>query len=272
VPEARYVKKQKDLAARLGISQGMLTRIKSQAWWPKKGPQGWDSAECLRIHAEYKRGVHVLVNPYDKPKKAKPPRAPAAKKKASSPPGDTPPEPAPPPEPPPPPEPIDYSKRPEDASDGEWAALQALRNPASAPVELARAAASLMAAELVRARYAGEGLNGQAVGALKRSLEELRKAEEASIATETKAGRLLPREVLEAVCGHLGRLMLLGLEQLNADLATRVLVWVADERFGGLSPETQRAEVQEWGREYQRELREGLADGLGSIVDEESAA
>jgi len=254
MPAPPYVKKQKDLATRLGVSPPLVTRLKAQAWWPPKTSEGWCVSECAAAYAAFQRGEHEVdyAASSKRVKAAKPDPAPAPRRAAPPPPRDP--------------------ECPEGMPEGEWASILVLRDASSAPVELARAAAALSAHELARGRCAGEGLSAKSVSALKTALEELRRTEQAHEDAEKEAGRLLPREVLEAVCGSLGRLLLQGLEQWSSDVATKVQLWVADEEFRALRPEAQRAAVQEWSRKSQRELREVLADGLSELVDEEWAA
>ena len=254
-----FASSQNKLAKQIGVSSGTITNWRRQKWAPQLGEEGWDVAEWLEIKRRVKSG-ELDVTPYKsrggrgRPKKSRQGKAPAKKAPAANPlPG------GPPPDQP--------AREPEPLTEEEAGAVEAL-STSKDPLEIAEAMAALAAAELARARTNGEAMTRANVGALKQALGELRLTKEAVAEARAKTGHLLPKSVVLATVGRLGRLMLQGVEQWSADVATKVQLWAASEDFRDQPASVQRALVQDWARASQRDLREAVVGQLDQIVTE----
>lgn len=259
-----YVRSQKKLAAAIGVSPGTITNWVRQRWAPVKGAQGHDVATWLEIKRRVRSKELDLV-PYKPVEPRKGRRAAPKRYPGTTSPGGPPPDPSP--SETEQPAGVPSAPAPEPLSEEEDAAVATLRE-ASTPLEIARATVKLASHELARARVAGEAMTKANVGALKQALEELRRTEVEANKTAVKQGHLLPRTVLRATAGRLGRLMLQGVEQWSSDVATKVQLWAADEDFRGQPAAVQRALVQDWARSSQRALREAVVAQLDEIIEQ----
>lgn len=225
------------LGRELGLSKSYLCELAREPWWPPRGADGsWSVPSCRAALAANVSGRKAR-RAQPAPLTAAPPGPPLPPAQAPAPAASPPVAPAPP--------------APTSEAD---AALLAVLESSSDPVELAEAASQLAARRLARGLALGTP-DARAFGDLKAQLEEWRRTAADLLELRQAEGNLIPRDVAKACMGALARRVVNMLDSLGMRLVDQIEVWLVDEQFtGGQQPERART-IRRWAAEVTRAAR-----------------
>lgn len=232
------------LAAALGLGKSRCHELTQEAWWPPRGPAGWNVAAS---RAAYDRHVRGRVDFNAPLAAAGSPPGPQAGRAGSHPAGPDPAAPAP------------SSPPARRELDARGRGLVSTLTTDDSPLELVRAAVRALAQRLGEGLTDG-GVPARVAGDLKALATELRAAEAAQLELARERGLLVEREVARALLTESARRFVVALERLEARVAGHVEQWIADPTFRAGTVEDRALAVRAAVRALTRQARTEEAD------------
>jgi hypothetical protein len=159
--------------------------------------------------------------------------------------------------------------RPE-MSAHESALVAILSDPDATDLEKTHAAYGLVCAQLATTKAEGPASSQMYIALLKAS-EELRCAEAAHVELEERKGRLIGRDVAQAVAGGLAGRLVECLNNVENALATQVEVWFGQASFREQATEARAREVRAWFQALARRVRQIEADAVDAMITEQAS-
>lgn len=147
--------------------------------------------------------------------------------------------------------------------------LQELLAGAGDPRAIARAAMILAARQVAQQAQRG-AIGPQQLDSVKKSLEELRRSEEAWIDIETRRGQLIERDVARAVCGMMAQRLKDLLDRYINSAATQFEQWNQNSAFCLPANTGGRArEIRVWMENLAFEVRSMEVNAIDAMIEKE---
>lgn len=159
---------------------------------------------------------------------------------------------------------------PREMTSAEHSLLAVLMDTAAGDLAQLRAAAKLAALELAHSYTGGEGAWREAEN-FKRTVEELRRAEQAGLDLLERRGELLALPTAKALVGALCERLVRAFERTPAAVAREVEGWLADPAFRALAPDERRRRVYAVVEGCGTELRNAAAKEFDALVKKAQA-
>jgi len=145
-----------------------------------------------------------------------------------------------------------------------------LRSDTATPAQIRDATLHILARHFADAAVAGKFGSKDADG-ISRSLEELRRGEQADFELAIKRGEYIPRDTAKAMSGALALKLVSILNNLENTLAAQVEQWQVDPEFLALGTDARRLRVRGWIEAQGRALRAVGADELEALIRSEES-
>ena len=249
----------KELAAALGVDAGLLSRWAKRDGFPCDTVKGVRLADAGEVRAWIDTNIRPRKAGGGAPPETLPllasaeaPRAPEkpAEKRAPT-----------------PPSPPKIPAQTPLAMESD-PLVQALKMRGGDPLEMSRAAVGLMARQIATQATAGT-ISAPQLDSLKKSLEELRRSEEAYLELATRRGELLEREHAKAICGDMANRLNMCLDRIINQLARQIELWLIDDKFKTTDTEGRGRQVRTWIETTCTEVRRLEAEEIDRLIEQE---
>jgi hypothetical protein len=238
------------LAAALGLGKSRVGELTLEAWWPAKGPSGWNVAACRAAYEQHVRGRVGADAPIAGGAGGAPVPPPAAPSVPSAPAA-----------------PAAPARR--ELDERGRGLVEQLKGDSDALVKL-EAAVQLLAQRLGEGVVEG-GVPARVAGDVANLARELRQARADDVKRQRERGELIERTVARAVAGELGRRLVQVLARVEGQLGARVEMWIGDDAFRAMSTEERAVAVRAWFGREARTAREVEAAEIERLIAAEAA-
>lgn len=227
-----HVKKAGELATQLGLTPGRVSQLRKESWFPKKTSEGW--------HVDEVRKAIARNSKVNKSRKARKPKSDRKPKVTAS-----------------------QVSEPTAADVEEY--LATIQDSGSSVVELSEASMRIAASELAKAFRRGD-LGARDYENLKKSLEEYRRTKQSFLDLEEREGRLISKDVAEAMGAALAGQFVRMTDVLRDRLVLQVEIWLGDEEVLDLSESERQTLVGNWVEDQFSSVRTIGADDVDNEI------